>query len=96
MDGVPDKEIMELGTLLQKAVANCNSIHHYAADALGVDDMHELENHQVCVGFRNRVIQIEDAMLDRVQDGDVTNLTTAKMAVGIDRMRDMCSDCIRS
>jgi hypothetical protein len=35
-----------------------------------------------------------DAILDRLQTSNTDNLTTAKMAIGVDRMRDICSDCM--
>ena len=90
----PDRETLEFGALLQKVVGNCNAIHHYAAEVLAVEDMSELENHAICAGFRDRVIAIEDSILDRLQRSGTNNLTLAKMAIGVDRMRDICSECM--
>lgn len=90
----PDRDVVELGALLQKVVGNCNAIHHYAAEALALEDMEELGNHHICAGFRDRVVVTEDAILDRLQTSNTDNLTTAKMAIGVDRMRDICSDCM--
>jgi hypothetical protein len=90
----PDRGTLELGALLQQEVGNCNAIHHYAAEALVVEDMLELQNHEICYRFRERVLITEDAILGRLHSVPTTDLTSAKMAIGIDRMRDICSDCM--
>ncbi len=90
----PDRQALELGALLQQVVGNCNAIHHYAADALVIDDMEELRDHEICLRFRERVMATEDAILERLQSSEVSDVTSAKMAIGVDRMRDICSDCM--
>jgi hypothetical protein len=90
----PNHEVMELGALLQQVVGNCNAIHHYAADALVIEDLAELRDHEICLRFRERVVSTEDAILERLQSSEISDVTCAKMAIGVDRMRDICSDCM--
>jgi hypothetical protein len=90
----PDRQAIELGALLQQVVGNCNAIHHYAADALVIDEMEELREHEICLRFRERVMATEDAILERLQSSEMSDVTSAKMAIGVDRMRDICSDCM--
>lgn len=93
--GAANPEVYTLAELLRRAVAGCNSIHHYAADALGVERMEELADHTVCAAYRDRVVQITDTALDRLARSDlVGDAVVAKMFIGLDRMRDMCTDCV--
>lgn len=89
-----NSDVYAMHIVLRDLIQNCNDIHHYAADALGVDQMSELEHHGVCATYRERVSGTIDVALEKLMDSDVvTDPVLAKMLIGLDGVGDICSDC---
>jgi hypothetical protein len=89
-----NSDVYAMHIVLRNLIQSCNDIHHYAADALGVDQMSELEHHGVCATYRERVSGTIDVAVEKLMDSDVVaDPVLAKMLIGLDGVGDICRDC---
>ena len=89
-----DMELYAATVLLKETLSACCELHHFTADVRGAAHMRELETHLICNAHRTRVLDTLEFVMDSVASQDLSAKPNAKMAIGVEAMHDICSDCM--